>query len=72
MDPFRSTLLEQRLFKQHGVHRFLENHPLQSFKTASFDDVILIVIEMRSLESPADSARSSSRIDKAEIHLYRA
>src|SRR5262245_21043030 len=44
---FRATLLEQKFLEDNGIDRLFENHTLESFKTASFDNMIFIIVKGR-------------------------
>src|SRR5262249_60480730 len=43
----RSTLPEQKFLKENGIDRLFEDHPLESFKTASFNNMIFVIVEGR-------------------------
>src|SRR5262245_20116001 len=43
----RSTLLEQKFLKENGIDRLFEDHTLESFKTASFDNMIFVIVKGR-------------------------
>src|SRR5262249_40242418 len=43
----RSTLLEQKFLKDNRIDRLFEDHTLESFKTASLDNMIFVIVKGR-------------------------
>src|SRR5262249_50248084 len=43
----RPTMLEKKFLEQNRIDRLFENHTLESFKTASFNNMIFVIVEGR-------------------------